>query len=84
MAGFSLRAGVMAEAQQRVNLTRFHGVFGAKRQAPYSSDTAKRGKKTAKAEPGGTDWLDMSPEERNRAMTRFCSMQSRYAFRPWK
>jgi ribosomal protein S27E len=53
----------------RINLTRFHGVFAPNSKHRVQVTPAKRGKKTAKAEPGGADWLDKSPEERHRAMT---------------
>ncbi len=53
----------------RVNLTRFHGVFAPNSKHRVQVTPAKRGKITVKAEQGGTDRLDKSPEERHRAMT---------------
>ncbi len=53
----------------RVNLTRFHGLFAPNSKLRVQVKPSKRSKIRAKAEPGGTDWLDKSPEERHRAMT---------------
>ena len=53
----------------RVNLTRFHGLFAPNSKLRVQVTPSKRSKIRAKAEPGGTDWLDKRPEERHRAMT---------------
>ena len=53
----------------RINLTRFHGVFAPNSKHRVEVTPTKRGKLTAKAEPGSADWPDKSPEERHRAMT---------------
>jgi hypothetical protein len=53
----------------RVNLTRFHGVFAPNSKLRVQVTPARRGKKVEKVKPGGTDWLDKSPEERHRSMS---------------
>ena len=53
----------------RVHLTRFHGVFAANSKHRIQVTSGKRGKVRGQAKVAASNWLEKTPQERQRAMT---------------